>query len=263
MQGAISTTSTAIRRFTLNLGAPSLTQLRRRPSTSTARKYIFVLFWNEQPDLLHAGGLASLRPTGVDLPVAQLGYQPAVGSQCRHPVPHRAVARLAVDAHRNADAAEVRPVPRHVVRPREVGRDRPAYEHLPPEPKARPRPGGKRLFQSGAIQGTYDIEPLGTADAALKWTFDRSRATLSVRCSDLFDSGMPSTKVRYRGQWIDMGSQRYTHRDRPFLLPLRRLQGQKAQGGRHLTLRTLTVLSSNDRQASTGVYPAPLIPPAR
>ena len=66
------------------------------------------------------------------------------------------------------------------------------------------------FFQSGAIQGTFDIEPLGSADAAVKWTFDRSRATLSVRCNDLFDSGMPKTRVRYRGQWLDMGAQRYT-----------------------------------------------------
>ena len=66
------------------------------------------------------------------------------------------------------------------------------------------------FFQSAAIQGTFDIEPLGSADAAVKWTFDRGRATLSVRCSDLFDSGMPNTKVRYRGQWLDMGAQRYT-----------------------------------------------------
>lgn len=66
------------------------------------------------------------------------------------------------------------------------------------------------FFQSAAIQGTFDVEPLGSADAAVKWTFDRGRATLSVRCNDLFDSGMPRTKIRYRGQWLDMGAQRYT-----------------------------------------------------
>lgn len=65
------------------------------------------------------------------------------------------------------------------------------------------------FFQSGAIQGTFDIEPLGSADAALKWTFDRSRATLSVRCNDLFNSGTPQSRVRYRGQWLDMGALRY------------------------------------------------------
>lgn len=65
------------------------------------------------------------------------------------------------------------------------------------------------FFQSAAIQGTFDIEPLGSADAALKWSFDRGRATLSVRCNDLFDSGTPNTKVRYRGQWLDMGALRH------------------------------------------------------
>ena len=66
------------------------------------------------------------------------------------------------------------------------------------------------FFQTKAIQGTYDIDPLGAVDAALKWTFDSGRATLSVRCSDLFETGRPFTRIRYRGQWLDMGSNMYT-----------------------------------------------------
>ena len=43
-------------------------------------------------------------------------------------------------------------------------------------------------FQSKAIQGTFDIDPLGSVDAALKWTFAGDRASLSVRCGDIFET---------------------------------------------------------------------------
>lgn len=66
------------------------------------------------------------------------------------------------------------------------------------------------FFQSAAIQGTYDINPLGSVDAALKWTFDKGRASLSLRCSDIFETSSPLTRIRYGGQWLDMGSQRYS-----------------------------------------------------
>ena len=66
------------------------------------------------------------------------------------------------------------------------------------------------FFQSAAIQGTYDINPLGSVDAALKWTFDKGRASLSLRCNDIFETSSPLTRIRYGGQWLDMGSQHYS-----------------------------------------------------
>ena len=64
--------------------------------------------------------------------------------------------------------------------------------------------------QSPAIQGTYDIDPAWSVDAGLRWNFDRKRASLTVRCDDLFESGVPFARVRYRGQWLDMDSGAYS-----------------------------------------------------
>ena len=43
-------------------------------------------------------------------------------------------------------------------------------------------------YQSAAIQGTYDVAPSWSVNAGVKWTFDKSRASLSVRCNDIFES---------------------------------------------------------------------------
>lgn len=65
-------------------------------------------------------------------------------------------------------------------------------------------------YQSAAIQGTYDIDPSWSVNAGAKWTFDKSRASLSVRCNDIFESSLPFAKVRYKGQYLDMDSGTYT-----------------------------------------------------
>ncbi|WP_418991087.1 outer membrane beta-barrel family protein [Alistipes sp.] len=65
-------------------------------------------------------------------------------------------------------------------------------------------------YQSPAIQGTYDADPSWGVDAGAKWTFSRGRATLSVRCTDLFETTLPFAWVRYKGQHLDMDSGAYT-----------------------------------------------------
>ena len=65
-------------------------------------------------------------------------------------------------------------------------------------------------YQSAAIQGTYDVAPSWSVNAGVKWTFDKSRASLSVRCNDIFESSLPVAKVRYKGQYLDMDSGTYT-----------------------------------------------------
>ena len=65
-------------------------------------------------------------------------------------------------------------------------------------------------YQSAAIQGTYDVAPSWSVNAGVKWTFDKSRASLSVRCNDIFESSLPFAKVRYKGQYLDMDSGTYT-----------------------------------------------------
>lgn len=65
-------------------------------------------------------------------------------------------------------------------------------------------------YQTPAIQGTFDIDPSWSVEAGAKWTFYKGRATLSVRCSDIFESETPSVKIRYKGQHLDMSSGAYT-----------------------------------------------------
>lgn len=65
-------------------------------------------------------------------------------------------------------------------------------------------------YQTAAIQGTYDVDASWSVNAGAKWTFDKGRATLSVRCNDIFEHSLPFAKVRYRGQYLDMDSGAYT-----------------------------------------------------
>ena len=64
--------------------------------------------------------------------------------------------------------------------------------------------------QTPVIQGTFDIESIFNLTAGLKWNFVKDKFSLSVRCNDIFDSGMPATKVRFKGQKLDMNSGFYS-----------------------------------------------------
>ena len=65
-------------------------------------------------------------------------------------------------------------------------------------------------YQTEAIQGTYDIDPSWSLDAGVKWTFAKDKATLSARCSDIFNTSTPFTKIRVYNQNIDMESGAFT-----------------------------------------------------
>lgn len=65
-------------------------------------------------------------------------------------------------------------------------------------------------YQSPAIQGTFDVNPSWSLSAGAKWTLDKGRASLSVRCDDIFESADPAVKIRYAGQHIDMNSGSYS-----------------------------------------------------
>ena len=170
------------------------------------QKYIFVLFWNERPDyFVQAAWQASDR---LALIYQSLNWNFNRQWGANAVIPFRAGkwldSRLTLTGMRMRQRCD----PFHDMsfdRSKWVGIARLVNTfHVSRKPAIDLEVNG--FFQSGAIQGTFDIEPLGSADAAVKWTFDRGRATLSVRCNDLFDSGMPNTKVRYRGQWLDMGA---------------------------------------------------------
>lgn len=66
------------------------------------------------------------------------------------------------------------------------------------------------FLQTPAIQGTFDITTLFNLTAGLKWNFAKEKATLSLRCSDIFETGMPNTRIRIHGQYLDMKNSFYT-----------------------------------------------------
>ena len=174
------------------------------------QKYIFVLFWNEQPDYFVQTAWQASDRLALIYQSLNWNFNRQWGANVVLPfrVGRWINSRLTLTGMRMRQRCD---------RFHDMSFDRSKWVgiarlmntfHLSRKPAIDLEVNG--FFQSAAIQGTFDIEPLGSADAAVKWTFDRSRATLSVRCNDLFDSGMPKTRVRYRGQWLDMGAQRYT-----------------------------------------------------
>ncbi len=64
--------------------------------------------------------------------------------------------------------------------------------------------------QTPAIQGTFDIESIFNLTAGVKWSFAKDKMSLSARCNDLFNMGMPKIKVRFKGQYLDMNSAYYS-----------------------------------------------------
>lgn len=173
------------------------------------QKYIFVLFWNEQPDYFVQTAWQASDRLALIYQSLNWNFNRQWGANAVLPfrIGRWLDSRLTLTGIRMRQRCD---------RFHDMSFDRSKWVgiarlmntfHLNRKPAIDLEVNG--FFQSAAIQGTFDIEPLGSADAAVKWTFDRSRATLSVRCNDLFDSGRPDTKIRYRGQWLDMGAQRY------------------------------------------------------
>ncbi|WP_294684581.1 outer membrane beta-barrel family protein [uncultured Bacteroides sp.] len=64
--------------------------------------------------------------------------------------------------------------------------------------------------QTPVIQGTFDIESIFNLTTGLKWNFANDKFSLSTRCNDIFDTGMPATKVRFKGQNLNMNSGFYS-----------------------------------------------------
>ena len=64
--------------------------------------------------------------------------------------------------------------------------------------------------QPPAIQGTFDIGTVFDLTAGVKWNFANDKISLSARCNDIFNEGMPKTKVRFKGQYLDMNSAAYS-----------------------------------------------------
>jgi hypothetical protein len=65
------------------------------------------------------------------------------------------------------------------------------------------------MYTSPLIQGTYDLTHLMQIDASAKWRFCKDKCTLTARLDDLFNSGIPKTKVNYANQHFDMNTTYY------------------------------------------------------
>ena len=60
------------------------------------------------------------------------------------------------------------------------------------------------------IQGTFDLESNFNITTGLKWSFANNKVSLSARCNDIFNTGMPKIKIRFKGQYLDMNSGFYS-----------------------------------------------------
>lgn len=66
------------------------------------------------------------------------------------------------------------------------------------------------FVQTPTIQGTFNIESIFNLTAGVKWNFANDKFSLSARCNDIFNTGMPKTNVRFKGQYLDMNSAFYS-----------------------------------------------------
>ena len=58
-------------------------------------------------------------------------------------------------------------------------------------------------YQSKAIQGFYDIRPMGSLDASLQWTSVNGKAKLILKGTDLFHTTTPHTFIDWEGQRME------------------------------------------------------------
>lgn len=56
------------------------------------------------------------------------------------------------------------------------------------------------MIRSKAIQGIYDLPASGNVDAAIRYTFAKGKALLTLRCNDIFETGQISPFIRYATQ---------------------------------------------------------------
>jgi hypothetical protein len=65
-------------------------------------------------------------------------------------------------------------------------------------------------LQTPTVQGTFDLNTVFSLNAGIKWRFAGDKASLSLQCNDLFNSGFPKTTVDFKGQNLTMDATRYS-----------------------------------------------------
>ena len=71
---------------------------------------------------------------------------------------------------------------------------------LPVKPDLRLTLNG--FFQSGSIQGIYDIPASGNLDLSLRYAFARGNCILTAWCKDIFETAGVDPQIRYGRQWV-------------------------------------------------------------
>ena len=56
------------------------------------------------------------------------------------------------------------------------------------------------FYQNKAIQGIYDLPRSGNLDAALRYTFAKGKAQLTLKCNDIFNTSTISPRIHFKGQ---------------------------------------------------------------
>ncbi|WP_294475393.1 outer membrane beta-barrel family protein [uncultured Bacteroides sp.] len=56
------------------------------------------------------------------------------------------------------------------------------------------------FYQNKAIQGIYDLPCSGNLDAALRYTFAKGKAQLTLKCDDIFNTSTISPRIRFANQ---------------------------------------------------------------
>lgn len=65
-------------------------------------------------------------------------------------------------------------------------------------------------YRSSMISGISDTKPVFTVNVGAQWNFLKNKATLSLTCSDLFDTMRMKVRNRYAGQHIDLNMGKYS-----------------------------------------------------
>ncbi len=66
------------------------------------------------------------------------------------------------------------------------------------------------MYRSSMISGISDTKPVFTVNVGAQWNFLKDKATLSLTCSDLFDTMRMKVRNRYAGQHIDLNMGQYS-----------------------------------------------------
>lgn len=64
--------------------------------------------------------------------------------------------------------------------------------------------------QTPTLQGTFTIHAIFNLTAGMKWNFLHNKITLSARCNDILNTGMPKMDVRFKSQYLDMNTAFYS-----------------------------------------------------